>query len=130
MDVGVPPRRDDDAGHQHSVTPARMARVILREWRAHADVNRPDAYPEHFRDVVTPELSGVEGFLGADLVRRDLVDSIEFTVISRWASMNAVRAFAGDDPERAVVEPGAVAALRDFDARVVHYLVVDHVTVS
>lgn len=104
-----------------------MAGVILREWRGHADVNRPDAYPEHFRNVVAPELRGVEGFLGADLLRRDLVDSIEFTVISRWASMNAVRDFAGDDPERAVVEPGAVAALRDFDARVVHYEVVDHV---
>ena len=93
-----------------------MARVIVREWRGRADVNRPDAYPEHFRNVVAPELSGVDGFLGADLVRRDLDDSIEFTVISRWASMNAVRDFAGDDPERAVVEPGAVAALRDFDA--------------
>lgn len=104
-----------------------MARVILREWRGHAEVDRPDAYPEHFRNVVAPDLRGVEGFLGADLVRRELDDSIEFTVISRWASMNAVRDFAGDDPERAVVEPGAVAALRDFDARVVHYEVVDHV---
>ena len=39
--------------------------------------------------------------------------------------MDAIRAFAGVDVEKAVVEPGAVAALIDFDGRVRHYEVVE-----
>ncbi len=41
--------------------------------------------------------------------------------------MDAVRAFAGDDFAKAVVEPGAVAALIDFDASVRHYEVLEDV---
>jgi hypothetical protein len=35
--------------------------------------------------------------------------------------MEAIRAFAGDEPERAVVEPGARAVLAFFDSTVRHY---------
>ncbi len=90
----------------------------------------PRAYPMHFRARVVPELRGVPGFLGADLLRRDLPDAIEYTVVTRWASMDAIRAFAGGDPIKAVVEPGAIAALREFDDRVSHHEVLEHVTVG
>ena len=69
----------------------------------------------HFRDRVLPELRRVPGFAGASLARRALGDRVEFLVLTRWYSMDAIRGFAGDDPARAVVEPGAVAALIDFD---------------
>lgn len=42
--------------------------------------------------------------------------------------MDAIRAFAGDHPDKAVVEPGAIAALADYDPTVRHYDVVEHVT--
>jgi heme-degrading monooxygenase HmoA len=76
---------------------------------------------------VVTELGNVPGFLGADLLRRDMPDAIEFTVISRWASLDAIRAFAGDDPTKALVEPGAVAALREFDDRATHHEVLERV---
>jgi hypothetical protein len=41
--------------------------------------------------------------------------------------MDAVRAFAGLDVDKAVVEPGAVAALVEFDRGVRHYEVVEDV---
>ncbi len=41
--------------------------------------------------------------------------SATFTVLTRWASMDAVTAFTGSDPTRAVVEPSAVEALPNFD---------------
>ena len=40
---------------------------------------------------------------------------------SRWQSMDAVRAFAGADPDRAVIEPGAKAVLAEYDDFVTHY---------
>jgi heme-degrading monooxygenase HmoA len=101
--------------------------MIVRIWRGRADRARADAYPRHFRDHVVPDLRRVPGFLGAHLARRDHGDGIEFTVLTRWASMEAIRAFAGDHVTTAVVEPGAVAALTDYDAQVEHHEVVEAV---
>lgn len=41
--------------------------------------------------------------------------------------MAAIRAFAGMDVEKAVVEPDAAAALIEFDGRVRHYELIDDV---
>jgi hypothetical protein len=41
--------------------------------------------------------------------------------------LDAIRAFAGIDVEKAVVEPGAIAALSDFDTSVRHYGVIEDV---
>ncbi len=101
--------------------------MILRQWSGRAALDRPDDYPLHFRTNVVPELWHIPGFLGARLSRRLDSDGIEFTVISCWASMEAVRAFAGDEPEKAVVEPGAVAALVSFDEHVIHRELVEDV---
>lgn len=45
-----------------------------------------------------------------------------------WNSMDAIRGFAGDNLERAVVEPNARAVLTDFEEVVRHYEV-RHTTV-
>jgi heme-degrading monooxygenase HmoA len=95
--------------------------MIIREWRGRASPSRADAYPEHFNDEVVPELRQIPGFIGAQLSRRQLDDKIEFLVLTRWQSMDAVRGFAGTDVEKAVVEPGAAAALVEFDTTVRHY---------
>ena len=101
--------------------------MIIREWRGRASSSQADAYPKHFREKVIPELRQVPGFAGAQLARRQLDDKIEFLVLTRWRSMDAIRAFAGIDVEKAVVEPDAVAALIEFDGRVRHYDVVEEV---
>ena len=69
-------------------------------------------------------MQSVAGFCGAELCRREAGDRVEFLVLTRWKSMEAVRAFAGQTAERAVVEPGAAVALVDFDQRVRHYVVI------
>ena len=101
--------------------------MIIREWRARASSSQTDAYPKHFREKVIPELRRFPGFAAAQLGRRRLGDNIEFLVLTRWQSMDAIRAFAGTDVEQAVVDPGAVAALIEFDGRVRHYDVVEEV---
>jgi heme-degrading monooxygenase HmoA len=101
--------------------------VILRAWRARAEPARRDAYPEFFRRHVVPELRAVPGFLGATLAVRDVDGAVEFTVITRWASLEAVRGFAGSTIDRAVVEPGAAATLRGYDHTVDHLTVLDEI---
>jgi hypothetical protein len=48
-------------------------------------------------------------------------------VLTRWRDRAAIEGFAGRDIDKAVVEPGAVAALIDFDATVRHYDVIEAV---
>jgi len=95
--------------------------MIIRQWRGRAPLAEAARYRAHFVGKVLPELQAIDGFVGAYLGQRDLGDSVEFLVLTRWASMDAIRAFAGADVEKAVVEPEAAAALRDFDPEVQHY---------
>jgi len=95
--------------------------MIIREWRARAHLSRAQAYPQHFESRVRPELARIPGFLGASLRERRVGELVEFLVLTRWASLEAIRAFAGADIERAVVDPAAQAALASFDTHVHHY---------
>ena len=95
--------------------------MIVRQWSGRAAAEQRGAYPAHFRARVLPELRSLPGFLGAELLERDLGGRIEYQVLTRWDSLAAIARFAGEDPERAVVEPGAAAALLDHDDRVRHY---------
>ena len=99
--------------------------MIIREWRGRTSRKRAEAYTEHFRHVVLPELRGIPGFVAATLSRRDTDGKVEYLVLTRWQSLNAIRAFAGDAPDKAVIEPGAIAVLADYDDFVRHYEVIE-----
>jgi heme-degrading monooxygenase HmoA len=88
---------------------------------AYATPEKVRAYREHLAAVVLPGLRGLQGFQGLELCEASRGDQVELLVISRWESMEAVKAFAGPDPDRAVVEPGAKAVLAEYDDFVTHY---------
>jgi heme-degrading monooxygenase HmoA len=67
-----------------------------------------------------PVLRATTGYLGASVVDRDVDGEVEITVTTRWRRLDDIHAFAGADPEAAVVQPAARALLRSFDTRVSH----------
>jgi heme-degrading monooxygenase HmoA len=99
--------------------------MIIREWRGRAAKSNAEAYPEHFRTKVVPDLLQMTGFVGAELSKRALDDKIEYLCLTRWRSMDDIRAFAGPDVGKAVIEPGAEKVLVDLDDRVNHYEVAE-----
>ncbi len=101
--------------------------MIARRWRGWAEgPSQADAYVAHFEEAVRPRLEGTDGFLGATLERAPGPGRrTEIVVVTRWASMDAVRAFAGDQVELAVVEPEARAVLAEADDRVRHIEIAD-----
>ena len=101
--------------------------TIFRQWSGWARLDKAADYPTHFNTNVVPELESVSGFMGASLLKREHGNVVQYTVISRWKSMGAIKAFAGDDPSQAVVEPQAVAALARYENNVTHYEVVSTV---
>lgn len=98
--------------------------MIARIWHGWTAPENADAYEEFLRTKMFPSIHRVPGYLGADLLRRDDGQEIAFVTITRFESLDAVRAFAGENYERAVVEPEARALLSRFDDRSEHYEIV------
>jgi heme-degrading monooxygenase HmoA len=94
--------------------------MIARIWSAQATSENWPAYERHFTENVLPELCEIEGYVSANLLRRDTGAAIEITVITVWGSWEAIDAFAGADREAAVVAPSAAALLKEYDRRVKH----------
>jgi heme-degrading monooxygenase HmoA len=101
--------------------------MIVRTWRGRALESNSRSYVDHFTQNVLPELRAINGFLGASLLRQKRSSDVEFLVLTRWASTDAIRAFAGNDFRKAVVEPQGAAALVSFDPTVEHFEVVEEV---
>lgn len=95
--------------------------MVVRSWRGYASPSNAEAYPKHLLETVRPTLEALAGFRGVYLLARNEADEVEYTVLTLWDSMDAIRKFAGDEPSRAVVEPEAQAVLLRFDTEVKHY---------
>jgi heme-degrading monooxygenase HmoA len=72
-----------------------------------------------------PELARVRGFLGGFLSQRPSGEYMEFLVLTRWQSMDSIRAFAGAVPENAVIDTGAMATVVAYDEKVRLYEVLE-----
>jgi heme-degrading monooxygenase HmoA len=99
--------------------------MIARTWKC--TVRRADAekYADYIRETGFGEYSQTPGNLGAWMLRRDEGDRTEFITLSLWESEDAIRAFAGDDIEAAVLYPEDELYLIDGESTVTHHQVVD-----
>jgi heme-degrading monooxygenase HmoA len=97
--------------------------MIARFWCALTTAGQLPAYLAHLRERVIPQLRKIDGYSGVTVLDRPLVEGIEVTVITYWKSMDAIRAFAGNDVEQAVVAKEAAVLLTRYDERVRHHVV-------
>jgi heme-degrading monooxygenase HmoA len=95
--------------------------MIARTWKGIARPDSADGYVRHLDEHTLPALAAIPGHLGACVLRRGTNDRVQFTVITLWESIDAIRRFAGSDVEVAVVPDEARALLVSFDDRVEHW---------
>jgi antibiotic biosynthesis monooxygenase (ABM) superfamily enzyme len=95
--------------------------AITRMWRGWTDAAAADDYEQFLLDELFPSLRAIPGFLGADVLRRPDGDEVAFVTLTRFESMDAIRAFAGEQVDTAVIEPRAAELLTHFDPRATHY---------
>jgi hypothetical protein len=97
--------------------------MISRIWRGWTTRQNAEAYEALLKaEIFTGIIErGIIGFQGIDLLRREIADEIEFVTIMWFDSLLAVRTFAGEDYERAVVPAQARQLLSRFDERPAHY---------
>lgn len=95
--------------------------MIARYWSATTTPEKAPAYCEHLLTNVFTELRKLDGFEDGKLLQREIDGRVEVIVMTFWKSLDAIRAFAGDDIERAVVSDKAAAFLSHYDRRVKHF---------
>ncbi|MGH2716194.1 MAG: antibiotic biosynthesis monooxygenase family protein [Thermoleophilaceae bacterium] len=95
--------------------------MIARLWHGWARPDTADAYERLLRSEVLPGIHRIDGHRGAYLLRREREGRVEFVTITLFEDLDAVRAFAGEDNEAAVVPPAARALLDEFDERSAHF---------
>lgn len=98
--------------------------MIARTWRGRATKDNAAAYEKHFTTTVAQNLAGIEGNIGAFLLRRTVQGEIEFLAVTLWDSIDTIRQFAGHDVEVAHIEPEGGAALSTFDERASNFEVI------
>jgi len=96
--------------------------MIVRIWRGWAaNSATADLYEDFLRATFLPSIHTIEGYHGASVLRRTLAGGeVEFTTLTRFESLESIRAFAGEDCEAAHVAPRARELLARFEARCQH----------
>jgi heme-degrading monooxygenase HmoA len=95
---------------------------VVRVWKGYGSAEGVERYcREHFARIVLPGLQELDGFLDANVLVRPYGEQTEVVVASVWESIEAITAFAGDDYERAVVEPIVHELLTRVDEQVTHF---------
>ena len=95
--------------------------MIARVWRGWTKPENADAYEKLLREVVYPGLQKINGYQGGYIFRQDGKDESEFVTVNLFASLDAVKAFAGADYETPVFEPEARRLLSKVEPIARHY---------
>lgn len=97
--------------------------MISRIWHGYTTPGNADAYEMLLKEEIFTGIAGrkIPGFLDIQLLRRQLGEEVEFVTIMEFETLEAVKLFAGEDYEAAVVPPRARAILSHFDPRSQHY---------
>ena len=95
--------------------------MITRLWRGWTAREHADAYELFLLTELFPQMRGIAGFRGAEVLRRDEDAEVAFVTLTRFDTLDAVRAFAGEDFETPVLEPTARALLSRYDAQALHF---------
>jgi heme-degrading monooxygenase HmoA len=97
--------------------------MISRIWHGWTTPANADTYERLLKQEIFVGIHNrnIPGFKSIQLLRRSVGEQVEFVTIMVFDSLEAVRLFAGEDYEAAVVPPKARAVLAHFDQRSQHY---------
>jgi pimeloyl-ACP methyl ester carboxylesterase len=77
--------------------------MITRLWRGWTASPNADAYERFLLSELFPSMHEIPGFRGADVLRKAEQGEVAFVTLTRFDSLEAIRAVAGDDYEMPVL---------------------------
>jgi len=97
--------------------------MIARIWRGITLKEKADDYLAYLQQTGLRDYARTPGSRGVTVLRREQGEHCEIMVISLWDSMEGVRAFAGEHPDRSVYYPEDDQYLLQMEPLVRHYQV-------
>ena len=99
--------------------------MIVRIWHGRVPQEKAASYRDFLSERAIPDYRGVPGNLGVFVLERPAADAVHFVTLTYWTSLDAIRAFAGEDVLKAKYYPEDQDFLLEFEPEVVHYTVAD-----
>ncbi len=79
--------------------------MIVRTWHGRTSLSDADAYESFMKKRAAPDYGSINGLQQLFFTRRDENDASHFLLITVWDSVEAIKKFAGDDPNVAKYYP-------------------------
>ncbi len=98
--------------------------MIIRMWHGRVKHEDAEAYRLFLIERAIPDYQSVAGNLDVKILERRAVDATHFITMTSWEDLETIKAFAGDDAEKAKYYPEDDGFLLEFEPSVVHYEVV------
>lgn len=95
--------------------------MIARLWHGAVEAARADDYMRYLEKTGLPDYRATPGNRGVYALRRTEARVEHFLLVSLWESWEAIRAFAGEDLDRARYYPEDAGFLRELEPTVTHY---------
>lgn len=95
--------------------------MIARIWHGVTRAEQTAEYLKYLEATGIPDYKNTPGNQGVQVLQHTLGDQAHFTLISLWESYDAIRAFAGDDIERAYYYPEDEHFLLEKETTVTHH---------
>jgi heme-degrading monooxygenase HmoA len=95
--------------------------MIARLWHGAVPDAKGDAYMRYLEKTGVPDYRSTPGNRGVYVFRRGEGEIAHFLLVSLWESREAIRAFAGEDAEKARYYPEDTDFLLELEPTVTHY---------
>ena len=95
--------------------------MIGRTWHGAVPVSKADAYHDYLNKTGIPEYKATPGNRGVFMLRRVDGDVAHFLLLTLWDSIESIKAFAGEDYEKAKYYPEDEDFLLELEPNVTHY---------
>jgi heme-degrading monooxygenase HmoA len=95
--------------------------MTARTWHGAVPAEKAEAYHAYLLRTGVPDYRATPGNRGVLLLRRAEPEAAHYVLLTLWNDLAAVRAFAGDDVERARYYPEDAAFLLEMEPAVAHH---------
>jgi heme-degrading monooxygenase HmoA len=95
--------------------------MIARIWHGKTKASTANDYRDFLIARAIPDYQSIIGNLGVHILRRIEGDAAHFITLTFWENAEAIKAFAGEDLEKAKYYPEDKNFLLEFEPKVTHY---------
>ena len=79
--------------------------AMMRLWHGRVAIEKADEYEKFMIERAAPDYGSVDGLLKTYFQRRDEERAAHFLLVTIWDSLDAIKKFAGSEPELAKYYP-------------------------